>query len=183
MFAAFINYLRFHWNMPAGLKRTSQDFFISSSVTESGIDTFTENQISLPLNSLDREVFVITGIIFDPATPSRVLGTESTVSVQLTRQSATGMQGLNEYNLVAYSAETILSGTAEFDLVSKSYGNQIDEMGQDYIDVIATPDMFLATEGAGNVAPTTSFVRVYGYRAQADVSVYSALVASELNSQ
>jgi len=169
--------------MPAGLKRTSSDFFVSAGVTETAADTYTQQQISLPLNSLDREVFVITGIILDPATPSRVPATECTVSLQLTRQSATAMQTLAEFNLVATSSETVLGGAAEFAFFSKSYGNQIDEMGQDFVDVIATPDMFLAAQGTNNLGATTSHVRVYGYRATADVSVYSALVASELNSQ
>lgn len=169
--------------MPAGLKRSSNDFFISSSVTETAANTYTERQITLPLNSLDREVFVITGIILDPATPSTIPNTQCTTALQITRQSSAAMQNLSDFNLVATSAETILGGAAEFTFFSKSYGNQIDEMGQDFVDVIATPDMFLATIGANNVGATTSTVRVYGYRATADVSVYSALVASELNSQ
>ena len=93
------------------------------------------------------------------------------------------MQTLADFNLVATSSETVIGGAAEFTFFSKSYGNQIDEMGQDFVDVIATPDMFVAAQGTNNIAATTSAVRVYGYRAIADVSVYSALVASELNSQ
>ena len=41
--------------------------------------------------------------------------------------------------------------------------------------------MFMAVLGNNNTGPLTSDIRVYGYRAQADVSVYSALIASELN--
>ena len=167
--------------MAAGLKRTSADFFISASVTESAANTYTEDVITLPLDSLSREVFVITGIIFNPATPSRIAGTETAVQVQLTRNTTTAMQSLADFNLIAEGNETILSLTAEGQLVSKAYGNQILESGKDYLDVIATPNMYFAAQGSGNVGATTSNARIYGYRAVADVSTYSALVASELN--
>jgi len=167
--------------MASGLKRTSADFFVSAQVIESAANTFTSAQITLPLNSLDREVFVVTGIILDPATPSIVPGTSCDSSLQLTRQVATAMIPLSEFNLIATSTETILSGAAEHSFFSKTYGNQINESGQDYVDVVATPNMFLACQGGNNVGPLTSSVRVYGYRARADSAVYSALIASELN--
>lgn len=167
--------------MASGLKRTSADFFVSAQIIETGANTFTSAQITLPLNALDREVFVITGIILDPATPSVVPGTACDSTLQLTRQSAVAMLNISQFNLIANSSETILSGAAESTFFSKTYGNQIMESGQDYVDVVATPNMFLAVEGANNVGPLTSAVRVYGYRAKADSAVYSALIASELN--
>ena len=167
--------------MPKGLKQTSSEFFISASVTESAIGTFTESTVSLPLNSLDREVFVITGILMDPATPSSVLGTQTTSTLQLTRQTATGVLDFGDFNLVAISSDSINGGVAEYDFFNKTYGNQLQETGTDYVDVIATPNMYVQVVGANNVAPLTSSIRVYGYRAQADSSVYSALIASELN--
>ena len=167
--------------MASGLKRTSADFFLSAQIVESAPNTFTSSTITMPLNALDREVFVITGIIFDPATPSAVPGTACDSNLQLTRQVATSILRLNAFNLIGRSVETILGGAAEFTFFSKSYGNQITESGQDYVDIVATPNMFLAVQGTNNVGALTSDVRVYGYRAKADVSVYSALIASELN--
>ena len=167
--------------MASGLKRTSADFFVSAKVIESAADTYTESTITLPLNALDREVFVITGIIFDPATPSSLPGTQCDSNLQLTRQSATNILRLSAFNLIGKSVETILGGAGEFSFFSKSYGNQITESGQDYVDIVATPNMFLAVLGNNNTGPLTSDVRVYGYRAKADSAVYSALIASELN--
>jgi len=167
--------------MPTGIKRTSADFFISSSVTESALNTFTELEVALPLSSLDREVFVITGIIFDPGTPSSVVAQQTTSALQLTRQSATAILNFGDFNLVANSAESMQGGAAEFNYFSKTYGNQIENSGSEYVDIIATANMFVQVQGTNNLAAITSSLRVYGYRAKADVSVYSALLASELN--
>jgi hypothetical protein len=168
--------------MAHGLKRTSSDFFVSAQLTESAANTFTETTITLPLNSLDREVFVITGILLDPATPSSLPATQCTSRIQLTRNTAGASIDLNEFNLIGYSAETINGGVAEFDFFSKSYGNQIMESGQDYVDVVATPNMSIGVQGTNNVGAMISNLRVFGYRAVADVGTYSALIASELNS-
>tara|TARA_R110000823_G_C15869351_1_gene494010 strand:- start:675 stop:1181 length:507 start_codon:yes stop_codon:yes gene_type:complete len=167
--------------MASGLKRTSSDFFVSAKIIESAANTYTSSTITLPLNALDREVFVITGIIFDPGTPSNLPATQCDSNMQLTRQVATNIIRLSAFNLIGKSTETILGGVAEFDFFSKSYGNQQLESGQDYVDVVATPNMFLGILGNNNTGPLTSDIRVYGYRAKADVGVYSALIASELN--
>ena len=167
--------------MASGLKRTSSDFFVSAKVIESAANTYTSSTITLPLNALDREVFVITGIIFDPATPSNLPATQCDSNLQLTRQVATNILRMSAFNLIGKSTETILGGAAEFDFFSKTYGNQQIESGQDYVDVVATPNMFLGVLGNNNTGPLTSDIRVYGYRAKADSAVYSALIASELN--
>ena len=167
--------------MPRGLKQTSAEFFVSVSIAESAANTFTEKEVSLPLNSLDREVFVITGILLDPATPSSVPNTQTTSALQLTRQSAATITNFGDFNLVASSADSINGGVAEFDFFNKTYGNQLQETGTDYVDIIATPNMYVQIQGTNNGAALTSSLRVYGYRAQADSSVYSALIASELN--
>lgn len=167
--------------MASGLKRSSADFFISAAVTESAANTYTQDTLTLPLDSLSREVFVITGIVFNPGTPSAVVGVNTGTQCQITRNPSSSMIGLNDYNLIAEANESILSGTAELFAYDKAYGTQILESGKDYLDVVATPNMYFAAIGSNNVAATTSFVRIYGYRAVADVSTYSALIASELN--
>jgi len=167
--------------MAHGLKRTSPDFFVSASLTESALNTFTTTEISLPLNSLDREVFVITGIILDPATPSSVAAAQTTSAMTLSRQEPTAIVGIGSFNTIALSADSIQGGVTEFDFFSKTYGNQITDTGHDHVDVVATPNMFLAVQGTNNLSPLNSQCRVFGYRAQAETGVYSALITSELN--
>jgi hypothetical protein len=168
--------------MAHGLKRTSSDFFVSAQLVESAANTFTEALITLPLNSLDREVFVITGIILDPGTPSSVPVTVTDSFLQLTRNTAGQLINISDFNMIASSVESINGGAAEFDFFSKTYGNQIMDSGQDFVDVVATPNMAVAVQGVNNLAALTSHLRVFGYRATADVGTYSALIASELNS-
>ena len=166
--------------MAHGLKRTSSDFFVSAQLQESAINTFTEALITL--NSLDREVFVITGIIMDPGTPTSVPATQTDSFLQLTRNTAGAITNISEFNCIAISVESINGGVAEFDYFSKTYGNQIMDSGQEFVDIVATPNMSIAVQGNGNLGLLTSNVRVFGYRAIADVGTYSALIASELNS-
>ena len=164
-----------------GLKRTSLDFFVSAQITESGANTFTTQEISLPLSSLTREVFVITGIVLDPATPNSIALTQTTSALLLSRQEPTALQDISAFNTIAVSSESINGGVSEFDFFSKSFGNQVTDTGTDYVDVIATPNMFLSVQGTNNNGALVSSCRVYGYRAVAEVGVYTALIASELN--
>ena len=168
--------------MAHGLKSTSNDFFVSAQIVESAANTFTEITLNLPLNSLDREVFVITGIILDPATPNPIPATVTDSFLQLTRNVSGALLTISDFNTIATSVESIIGGVAEFDFFSKSYGNQIMDSGQDYVDVVATPNMAVAVQGVNNLLPLTSNLRVFGYRAKADVGTYTALIASELNS-
>ena len=57
------------------------------------------------------------------------------------------------------------------------------ESTMDYIQVVATNDMFLQILGGNNAAPKTANVKVYCARAKADSATYAALVQSELLSQ
>ena len=51
--------------MPKGLKPTSGVIVISSGITESAADTFTDQKVDMQLNVLDREVFVVTAVDID----------------------------------------------------------------------------------------------------------------------
>ena len=50
----------------------------------------------------------------------------------------------------------------------------------DYIGIIATNDFFIQLQGANNLVAKFANVRVWGYRAKADATIYSALVQSEV---
>jgi len=52
--------------------------------------------------------------------------------------------------------------------------------GLEYIGIIATNDFFLQTRGTNNAGAGSGAVKVYGYRARAEASVYAALVQSEV---
>ena len=56
------------------IKTTSQTIVISQSVTESAANTFTSQEVSLQLNPLANEVFLVTGLNLDPDAPDSVAG-------------------------------------------------------------------------------------------------------------
>ena len=62
--------------MVKGLKRTSANLNIGGTVTESAANTYTEEEVSLPLSSLDREVFVVVAAWVDSGEPSMIPGTQ-----------------------------------------------------------------------------------------------------------
>ena len=93
---------------------TSDPFFVNGNVTESAVDTFTQTQISLPLDSLNREGILIHAVYFTSSEPNAVLGTNTSQRVQLTATSKSSLVNANDANLIARQEKFIYSGTAEF---------------------------------------------------------------------
>ena len=50
--------------MPTGLKSTSGQIIISGKLAESSANTYTQEEVDLQLNVLDREVFVVTAVSY-----------------------------------------------------------------------------------------------------------------------
>jgi len=163
--------------MPAGLKQTSSLIQISSSVTETGPNTFTVEQVDLQLNPLDQEVFVIQAVDIDLFPPSLVPGQSvATLTLSSTRRTTTG--GIDAPNVVAAKRITTQEG-ATGSVTNEYMASDSPASNLDYIAIVATNDFFLNIEGAANLAALSGNTRVYGYRARADASVYAALVQSE----
>ena len=165
--------------MVKGLKQTSSLIQISAGVTESAANTFTTEQIDLQLNPLDNEVFVVQAVDIDVEAPDLVAATTSRtiLTVSSTRRTTTG--GIDNDNVMAAKRiETQELGGAA---VTNEYA-AIDSppTALEYIAILATNDFFLNIEGLANTAAKGGNVRVYGYRAKADASVYAALVQSEV---
>lgn len=171
--------------MVKGLKQTSQTVAIGFRVTEPAPNTFTEGAIDLNLSPLDREVFVVTAINLDNAEPDGLAGTNTrvTAAVTTTSQAATGaVANLSNPNCLATASLAIRaagfvdSGVGFTRLVETPAATQ----QLDYIGIIATNDFFVQVIGDGNAVPKGTSGKLYGYRAVADASIYSALVQSEV---
>lgn len=163
---------------------TSDPFFINANVTETAADTFTEVQISAPLDSLNQEGLLIHAVYFSGSEPERVANAESSVFYQLTSTSKTGRVFVNDANLIAAQQKIISGGAAEFsgphtlDLLG---GNEpyTTEMN---LGIVATDDIFLAVQGFGQTAARSCQVRVVASRIKLTASAYAALVTNELSS-
>ncbi len=167
--------------MPKGLKSTSAPIIISFEVTEAAPNVFTEAQIAMQLNVLDREVMVITGVDLDVSTPDAIAATNTITQGSLSQTSRTSVGNLSDSNVVAVAADTIralgfVDGGVSF---SSSFG-ETPAPGMDYLNIIATNDFFVQVVGANNIAAKSMRGKLYCYRAVAEASVFAALTQSEL---
>ena len=170
--------------MPKAYKITSDPFFINANVTEGGIDTFTQVQISAPLDSLNQEGLLIHSVYFSGDEPGRVPNANSQVRMQVTATSKTAIVGVNDANLISGQSKVISGGAAEFsgphliDLV----GSNAPYQETDNLGLVATDDLFFAIEGVNQTAPRAGAVRIVASRIKLESAAYAALVTNELSS-
>ena len=167
--------------MAKGLKRSSELLAFGEFVVEAGANTYTQGQITLPLNSLDREVFVVTDVLFHMSDPDLVAGTDTAVHVQVTKSSQTALQQISNFDVIATKVLSIQNGAVGFEQRAAPQTQTTGTM-LDYVAIVATENMFVALRGTNNAGVKDASVRIIGYRAQADAGTYSALIASELGS-
>lgn len=169
--------------MPKAYTVTSDPFFINANVTETAADTYTQVQISAPLDSLNQEGLLIHAVYFSGDEPARVLNAESSVFYQLTSTSKTARVFVNDANLIAGQQKIISGGAAEFsgphliDLLTSTSPYQAD----DNLMVVATDDLFLAIQGFNQTAARSCQVRIVCSRIKLTASAYAALVTNELS--
>lgn len=164
-----------------GFKKSSGIITISGNVTETAANTFTQEQISLPLDPLNNEVFVVLAIDLDTSVPSMVPATLTSVTGSLSLTSQTTTIGISNNRCLAEAQDTIAQGAGSVDgaAFSRRAGATPTAM-LDYIAIIATDDFFAQVVGNNNTTAKGMNFRVWGYRAKADAATYAALVQSEL---
>ena len=168
--------------MPKGLKGTSSVVAIGFGVTETGANTFTQGQVDLNLDPLNREVFVVMAIDLDPLAPDSVAGTNTSVSCSLTTTSQTAVTNLSNSNCMANAVEQLRSHAAAVDS-GAPFSRQARESPSsllEYLGIIATNDFFVQIAGTNNSGAKGVTGKLYGYRAQASADIYAALVQSEV---
>jgi hypothetical protein len=169
--------------MVKGLKQTSAPLVISFGLDESAANTFTEAQIAMQLNVLDREVMIITGVNLDCNVPDAVAATDTAVAASLSSTTRTTVGTLEDSNVIAVSLDSIRA--AGFGAPGSGVGfaaafGESPAAGMDYLAIIATNDFFVQVLGAGNLAAKGVRGKLYCYRAIAEASVFAALTQSEL---
>jgi hypothetical protein len=165
--------------MPAGLKQTSSVVAIGFSVPESAPNTFTQGSVDLNLSPLDREVFVVLACNLDPESPDMVAPLDSAVNCSLTTTSQPDVSNLADSNCISVANERIRCDAA----MAVGFQTQALETPPstlEYIGIIATNDFFVQVKGSNNLVLKGVSGKLYGYRARADASIYSALVQSEV---
>ena len=112
--------------MAKAYKITSDPFFVNGSITESAANTYTQAEISLPLDSLNQEGVLVHAVYFTSTEPERVVNAKTVCALQVSSTSKTDIVGANDANLIARRQLIVLGGAAEF-----SGPNIIDLIGQD----------------------------------------------------
>ena len=165
--------------MPKGLKGTSSVVAIGFSVTESAINTFTQEAVDLNLDPLNREVFVVMAIDLDPTAPDFVAATNTATSCSLTTTSQTGVQSLSNANCMSNAVLNIRAVGAAGVAFQRSARESPSSL-LEYLGIIATNDFFVQVKGTNNTLVKSCSGKLYGYRATASADIYAALVQSEV---
>jgi len=167
--------------MPKGLKDTSSVVAISAGLVESAANTFTQGSVDLNLDPLSNEVFVVLAIDINLTPPDAIAESDTNVKGSVSTTSRTALGTIANSNVLAESALDIRArdytdGGVGFTRLAGETPTAMLE----YLGIIATNDFFIQIQGTNNTVAKNANVRVWGYRARADASVYAALVQSEV---
>ena len=164
---------------------TSDPFYINASVVESAPNTYTEIQVSAPLDSLNREGLLVHAVYFTTSQPDLVPGPASSiVECQVTTTSKPSMVQANDANLLAYRESITSCGAAEFsgphihDMVNNT--DSFETTMQ--LGIVATDDLFLAVRGFNQTLAKGANCRIVASRIKLSADAYAALVTNELSS-
>jgi len=164
-----------------GFKKTSETIAISFGVSEVAPNTFVQDEISLQLDVLNNEIFVVVGVDLDLANPDAIAGTDTATRASVTSTSQTGISNLAQTNCIASARDAIRAAGFADGGVAFARAAETTPLGSvDYISLIATNNFFVQLLGTANLAPKSLEGRMWGYRARADASTYAALVQSEV---
>jgi len=163
-------------------KKKTELINISGSINESALNTFTELEVSLDLDPVSREIFVVTDVYLDPFTPSSVAGLRTSTAISATNVSRTFVSGISDSQCISNVTDSIFGGVAEFNFARTAMPVAQQSIGttRDYLSIISTPNFFVQVQGTNNISASGGGFRLTGYRAIADADTYAALVASEV---
>ena len=163
------------------LKKTSDIIAISFEVTETAMNTFTQETINLSLDPLNNEIFVVVAVDLDVGAPSGLAGINTQSSAALTTTSKTGMPNLSDTQCLARSQIKFqAAGFGDYAAVVATRSPETPVGNLDFIGIIATNNAFVQVAGSNNAGAIGVSGRMWGYRARADVGTYSALIQSEV---
>lgn len=188
--------LPLHPRIMNGLKSDSEMLFISQELALPDGGIAQDLEVTLPLNTLERQVFVVTDIMAyvvstsnqASAIPNQDIDWSWHVSsTDLSPFLAAGETGNigNPRVLAAGGLRFSVGATGESKTFEWGTDNSTTGTPADYLGIVATPDFYI--RGQYNDAAAASigelYVRVVGYMARATADVYAALVTQEVNSQ
>ena len=163
---------------------TSDPFYVNGSITEDVADTYKQSEISLPLDSLNREGIIVHAVYFTSSEPTSVPLTQTAVTVQLSTTSQTAIVGANSANLLAKRESILVGGVAEFSgpHIHDFIGDSAPYTVADNLGLVATDNVFFAIKGNNNGVVKNGQFRMVCSRIKMSADAYAALVTNELSS-
>ena len=166
--------------LPKGMTATSSIITVSGRVDELLPNTFVTEVVTLGLNPLDQEAFIVYAVQSDIAPPDAIAGTNTGVTMTLSTTPRTSTGGLHDNNVFHQHVLQIRSG-GPGDTVSFSQTGPDSASGDlPYIAIIATSNFSVNLQGFNNANTTIGQFKVYGQRIRLSAAQYAALVQSEL---
>lgn len=164
-----------------GLKQTSSTVAIGFSVPETAANTFTQGSVDLNLSPLDNEVFVVLAANMEVEMADAIGATDTAVISSLTTTSQTAVQPLSNTNCLAVNNCFIRgAGMVDCGVGFLTGAAESPPASLEFLGIIATNDFFVQVSGRNNLVAKGISGKLYGYRARADASIYSALVQGEV---
>jgi len=166
---------------------SSDPFFVNGNLTLDGTTagTFAQTQVSLPLDSLNREGILVHAVYWSSSDVSYGANPNaySRIQMQLCSTTKDTMVGANDANLIARREIVVVGGTAEF-----SGPHVVDFIGEegpydsgDNLMIIATDNVFLGGLTTSNQITNKSVqFRMVCSRIKLSADAYAALVTNEL---
>jgi hypothetical protein len=169
--------------MAAAYKITSDPFFVNGNLTQSGLNTFTQLEISLPLDSLQQEGILVHAVYWTSSQPGLIPAAESVVNMQLTSTTQTGITNANNARLISRRELVVLGGAAEFSgpHVVDFIGAEAPYQVSDNLMLVATDNVFLAIDSTNQVVTRSCMFRMVCSRIKLTSSAYAAMVTNELS--
>lgn len=162
-----------------GITTTSSIITISGRIDEVAPNTFVTDTISLALNPLDREAFVVYAVQSDISPPDLIPGTNTGVTLTLSTTARASTGGLDASNVFHQHILQIRSDATASVSFSQS-GPDSASTALPYLAIIATDNFHANLQGFNNLAINQGQFKVYGQRVRLEASQYAALVQSEL---
>ena len=170
--------------MPKAYKVTSDPFFVNGNLTQSAIDTYTQLEISMPLDSLNQEGIVVHAVYWSSSEPSLTPNAISLLNMQVTSTTKGGIVNANDANLISRRELGVNGGAVEFGSTSviDFIGSNAPYTVEDNLMLVATDNIFLGVDSIAQASTKTVFFRMVCSRIKLTSSAYAAMVTNELSS-
>lgn len=162
------------------LKRTSEPFIISTEITESAANTFTQSEVAVNLNPLDQEVLLILAVDLDTFAPDVVAATNTSQTLSVSTSSQTATIGIADSACIASQRIDVKTDGVNHVVFDRLQAVQPTSDMINYIGILATNNFYLQTQGVNNAGAKGGSARMWVVRAKADSATYAAFVNSEL---